>query len=138
VTDVAGEPDWRRYAAYEEWTDDEGCLIRIDVLAERPGPAHCGWDGADVIIMGAPLGSNYTSPTDTVEYVRDPKGVFGRPEFVTGFEVEPNPPPAAEDTGFRRGSAELWVQPDDAAVVWVVEGSGRAERWPRGPTPVCS
>ncbi|MGH3029199.1 MAG: hypothetical protein ACRDNE_00255 [Gaiellaceae bacterium] len=46
VTDVAHEPDWRRFADYQPWTTVDGCLVRIDVLADRPGPEHCGFESA--------------------------------------------------------------------------------------------
>ena len=50
VTDIGSEPDWRRHAEYRPWTDTEGCLLRIDIVAERPGSEHCGWEEADVVI----------------------------------------------------------------------------------------
>jgi hypothetical protein len=53
--DVAGEPDWRQYADYFPWTDVDGCLVRIDVLAERAGPDHCGWEDSRVLITGPSL-----------------------------------------------------------------------------------
>src|SRR3954468_20783754 len=87
-TDVAGEPDWRRYAPYRPWTDRSGCLVRIDVLAERPGPEHCGSQGATVLIAGRPLGTRYGTAADTIEYVRDPDQAFGRAQLAQGFEPD--------------------------------------------------
>src|SRR5215475_11397071 len=49
-TDVDHEPPWRAYADYREWTTNDGCLVRIDVLADRQGPEHCGYQDARVII----------------------------------------------------------------------------------------
>lgn len=67
--DVAHEPDWRPYGAYLPWTDRDGCLLRIDVLAERSGPEHCDWQGARTLIGGQPLGARYTAPADGIEFV---------------------------------------------------------------------
>ena len=54
-----------KYADYCEWTNTDGCLVRIDIVAERPGPDHCGWEDADVLIVGSPLGEPYTTPSDS-------------------------------------------------------------------------
>jgi hypothetical protein len=135
--DVAGEPDWRQYADYRTWTDSEGCLVRIDVLAERPGPEHCDWQDADVLISGRPIGARYTSSDDDLSFVRDPKSVFGRPELSEGVETKAIVPDNAIDSGFRRGGTSLWHIPGDEAAVWLVSGTS-AERWPQGESPVCA
>ncbi len=137
VTDVAHEPDWRQFADYEWWTDADGCLLRIDVLAERPGPEHCGWEAAQTIIAGQPLGARYTAPEDTTHFVRDPDGVYGRPELTAGFEPDATVPEGAIDSGYRKGGAELWHIPGDQAAIWLVSPNG-VERWPAGETPNCS
>jgi hypothetical protein len=131
--DVANEPDWRRHADYREWTRN-GCLVRIDVLADRPGPEHCGWQSARVIITGEPLGARYTSSVDAVEYIRDPDDVLG---FAAGFEPEAVLPENAVDTGYRSGESELWIVPEDSSGIYLVDATG-AERWPRGESPLCS
>src|SRR5437667_379035 len=77
ATDVAGEPDWRRYADYRPWTTADGCLVRIDVLAGRAGPAHCGFEAARVITTGVPIGARYTDESNAVEHGRGPGNVFG-------------------------------------------------------------
>lgn len=135
--DVVNEPDWRRYADYTPWTDREGCLLRIDVLAERRGPDHCGWADAKVLIAGDPFESRYTSDADSVEYVSDPNGVFGVAEFPEGFQVLDQLPGDAEDSGFRQGSRELWTSSSDLHAVYIKSPDG-VERWPRGDTPECS
>lgn len=138
VTDVAHEPPWRAYAAYKPWANTEGCLIRIDVLAERPGPEHCGWEAAEVLIVGRPVGEKYTAPDDATEYVRDPAGVFGQPPLVAGFSEHALVPASATDTHFRRGDVALWVDSSDDSSVWIVRDSGDAERWPKGSSPGCA
>ena len=137
VTDVAHEPAWRQHAAYQEWTDKSGCRVRIDVLAERSGPEHCGWESASVLITGKPLGERYTTVADKVEYVRDPDSAFGRPELTEGLDLDAPVPAEATDTGFRRGDVELWTVAGDDSAVWLVEPGG-AERWPAGDTPGCA
>ena len=89
-------------APQRPWIDRGGCLVRIDVLAERPGPEHCGWQGPTVLIAGRPLGTRYAAQADTIEYVRDPDQVFGRPQLAQGFEPHARLPDGAADTGFRR------------------------------------
>ena len=131
--DVAHEPDWRSYAIYREWTR-VGCLVRIDVLADRSAPSHCGWQSARVILAGHPLGTRYTTPSDTVQYVRDPKNLF---HLAAKFASVKRPPNAARDAGYRSGKTHLWIVPADNTVIYLVTG-GRTERWPRGDPPLCA
>jgi hypothetical protein len=135
--DVATEPNWRAYGDYTPWTDLSDCLVRIDVLAERVGPEHCNFQDTRVLIMGQPLGARHTSRADTVEYVRDPKGSYGKPAFVSGFSANATLPSGARDTGFRQGERELWLDPTDDSAVYVKSSAG-VERWPRGEVPACS
>lgn len=134
--DVAHEPDWRPYATYLPWTDGDGCLLRIDVVAERPGPEHCGWERSRVLILGQPLGAPYTSPDDEVTFVRDPDGVYDRPDLTAGFEPRATLPDDALDSGYRRDDLALWHLPGDQSAIWLVSPDG-VERWPVGELPVC-
>ncbi len=136
ATDIESEPDWRRHADYRPWTDGEGCLLRIDIVAERSGPEHCGWEKADVLIVGQPLGEPYTSPEDAVHFVRDPAAVFGQRELAAGYDPDASLPDDAVDSGFRRDDVSLWHVPGDQTAVWLVSGD-TAERWPGGDTPLC-
>ena len=135
--DVASEPEWRQYAANAPWNDTEACLIRIDVLAERPGPDHCGWEESRVIITGDPFGTRYTNAATDVEYVRDPNGVYGVAEFVEGFAVSAVLPGNAVDTGYRQDGRELWLAPSDPDAILIRDGDN-VERWPRGEVPECA
>jgi hypothetical protein len=135
VTDVATEPDWRQYADYRPWTTaNGGCLVRIDVLAERPGPAHCGFEAARVIITGIPIGARYTNESNAANYVRDPDNVFGDPAIASAFDPHAKLPEGALDTGFRQQSTELWVDPADGSAIYLVTGAS-VERWPLDPDP---
>jgi hypothetical protein len=130
--DVANEPGYRQFGEYRDWTRD-GCLVRIDVLADRAGPDHCGWQSARVIITGSPLGARYTNDGDDVEYVRDPNNVF---ELSERFDPDATLPAAAVDTGYRSEGDELWLVPDDGTSIYLV-GGDRVERWPRAEPPAC-
>jgi hypothetical protein len=134
--DVKHEPDWRPHATYRPWTDRDGCLLRIDVLAERAGPDHCGWQEASVIIAGRPIGSRYTEQADAVEYVKDPNEAFGLRDLAEAFDPNASLPEDAVDAGFRRAGLALWHEPGDQSAVWIV-APDRVERWPAGTPPVC-
>lgn len=134
--DVAHEPDWRKHAEYVPWTDRQGCLVRIDVLAERPGPSHCNYQDTRVIIIGTPFGAPYTKPDDTQTYVRDPNGVYKDPGIVAGFVGMTGLPNTALDSGYRKGDIEFWYDPQDPTGIFLREGR-RVERWPRGTVPPC-
>lgn len=134
--DVAHEPDWCKYADYRTWTTRGGCLVRIDVLADRPGADHCDWDEARSIITGKPLGTTYSSSSDSQQYVRDPEGVYGMPELTEAFDPSANLPADAVDTGYRQGDTELWTVPDDPSFIYLRTGRS-VERWPLGTPPLC-
>ena len=134
VTDVASEPNWRQYVDYSIWTTGDGCIVRIDVLADRPGPAHCGWQTARVIINGIPIGARYTNDRDSANYVRDPGNVFGDAATASAFDPDADLPQGAMDTGFRQRGVELWVNPADRSAIYLVSRTS-IERWPLDPQP---
>lgn len=138
VNDVATEPDWRQFAEYRDWTTADGCLIRIDVLADGHGPEHCGFESARVIVTGIPVGARYTDASDDAEYIRDPDNVFGDPDTAAAFDPDATLPAGAEDTGFRQGDTELWVDPADESAIYLVTGPS-IESWPLDLEPtVCT
>ena len=132
--DVTGEPPWRQYADYQDWFVG-GCLVRIDVLADRPGPEHCGFQSVRVLITGDPLGTPYTTASDDIEYVRDADNVMG---LAPGLVLQTTLPATAIDSGYRSASGEqLWTVPDDTSGVYVVGDAG-VEWWPRAESVLCS
>ena len=135
--DVATEPRlWRAAADSEEWTSRSGCLVRIDVLAERSGAAHCGHAQARVIITGTPLGSRYTGPHDARTYIRDPEGTYHDAQLTQRFTASTTLPREAVDSGFRRGALELWHTPNDPSALYLKSPSA-VERWPLGTEAPC-
>lgn len=87
--------------------------------------------------MGQPLGARYTTPADDIEFVRDPAGVYGRPELTAGFDPDATLPHEAVDTGYRRDDLALWHIPGDQTAIWLVSPDD-VERRPAGETPLCS
>lgn len=134
--DVANEPAWRS-GQYRDWSDRNGCLVRIDVLTDRPGPDHCGYGSARVIVTGRRVGDQFTTAMDSVEYVRDPDGVFDVPKLTEGLMLDAALPADATDAGFRQAEVELWSVPGDTDFIYLKDGD-RIERWPAGETPGCS
>lgn len=131
---IASEPDWRHFADYRPWTRND-CLIRIDVLADRPGVAPCSWGSVRAIITGTPLGARYTNAKDDVEYTRDPDNVMG---LAVELDLDARSPEGAVDTSYRSGATELWIDPSEGTSIYLVE-SDHTERWPRvDNAQVCS
>lgn len=138
ITDVASEPSWRQYGDYRPWTTADGCLVRIDVLADRSGPEHCGWQSARVIITGIPIGARYTDDRNDAEYVRDPDNVFGDLATASAFDPDAELPDGAVATGLRLQDTELWADAGDPSAIYLVSGTS-VERWPLDPEPaVCA
>lgn len=134
VNDVATEPDWRGSGEYFDWTTADGCLVRIDVIGDLPGPEHCGFESARVITTGVPVGERYTDASDDATYIRDPENVFGDAETAAAYDPDADLPPEAEDTGFRQGATELWVDRAEESAIYLVTGA-TVERWPLDPEP---
>lgn len=135
VVDVASEPDWRQHADYRPWTTADGnCLIRIDVIADRQGPAHCGWQAARVIVTGIPVGARYADDRNDAVYVRDPDDVFDDPATASAFDPDADLPEGAVDTGWRQGDTELWIDPADVTAIYLRLGTS-TERWPLDTEP---
>jgi hypothetical protein len=134
VNDVATEPPWRQFTESRQWTTADGCLIRIDVLVDRAGPVHCGFEAARVIVTGIPVGNRSTSSLDSYEYIRDPTDVFGDPVTAAAFDPDADLPVSGSDTGFRNEGTQLWVDVLDPSSIYLVSEDS-IERWPLDPEP---
>ncbi len=129
---VSSEPDWRQYADYRTWTRD-GCLVRIDVLADRPGPDHCDYGSVRVIITGDPMGERYTNDGDDIEYVRDPRNRMG---LADALDLDSTLPDTAMETGYRSEGEAIWLDPLDPLSLYLVTDD-RVEKWPRVDSVLC-
>jgi hypothetical protein len=103
----------------------------------RRGTEHCGWQRATDILMGDPLGASHMQGPARV-YVRDPDNVMGDPAVARAFEEDTDLPIGARDTGYRQDGVELWMDPTDDGLVYLVSEHA-VERWPQDPSPaVCA
>ncbi len=126
-------PDWAGKVPDDGWTDPDGCLVRLDVIGQRQGPAHCGWQAATVISTGVPVATRWGDVQSSTTYVRDPDNVFGDTVTSRGFDANAFLPKGAVDTGYRRQGVSLWMIPYDASEIFLVDD--RVERWPRDLDP---
>lgn len=134
ATDLSSEPAaWLLYTRYSRWTDAVGCEVRVDVISQSAGPAHCSWEAATFITVGTPIGAPYSTsdgPADTSRtYIWDPEGVLISIDGINrdvSIPVEKLPETAA-DAGFRDGDAQLWLDRADSTVLYRVSG-GFADR----------
>jgi hypothetical protein len=136
IADVAGEPPlWRENTSGRAWITTDGCLARIDVIADHDGAAHCGFRSARFIVTGHPIGARYSSPRDAHVYVRDPENAFGDEHTAGLLDLEAALPPDAADTGLRLGPVQLWAVPDDPERIYVATPGGPVESWPLDREP---
>jgi hypothetical protein len=132
--DLTSEPTGWREGAFGTWYR-AGCVVRIDVITDRPGPAHCGWENTRVLAFGTPLGTPFTNSGDDVQYVRDPSNAYGY-GFDATFEANATLPADAVFSGYSTDTEQLWTVPGDDAFIYLVLGD-RTERWPKGEPPGC-
>jgi hypothetical protein len=122
------------------WYDGEGAALpdgspssEGTVLFVFRGSKQCQWGSATFMHVGWPLGTAANSLGDWRQYVRDPEGLFDDGALRVGFLSNTALPDDAADTGYHRGSWQLWVSPSQAddAVFVVNETTGAVERWGR-------
>ncbi len=132
--DLASEPLLWRQNGYGTWFR-AGCVVRVDVITDRPGPDHCDWGNTRVLVFGSPIGAPFTSPSDDVQYVRDPANEYGY-GFDALFDSSATLPADAVNSGYSTDTEQLWTVPDDDTFIYLVLGE-RTERWPKGNPPLC-
>jgi hypothetical protein len=135
VSDLAGEPEWERSNEYRRWSTTDGCPVRIDVIADSPGPEHCDNQAARRLMVGQPLGERFTDLPDSTTYLRDPTETYGA-GAAEGLDLDADLPQGATDTGYRLGNVELWHLPGRPGAIWL-KGPERTERWPAFELPGC-
>jgi hypothetical protein len=134
ITDVSSEPAGVRQAGwYDIWRTDDGCVIRIDVVAGVP--QHCGLVGARALSLGDPPGSRMRDGGDALTYIRDPMNLLGDAATARAFDADADLPENAIDTGFRhRTGQQLWLAEDDLSAIYLVTPRS-IERWPLDAQP---
>jgi len=109
------------------------------VISHIHGAAHCGWQDAQFITIGRPLGASieHPSPESVNRYVWDPNGVIAG---VTAARIidSAEMPATATWTGFSHGDSEMWIDSADESVLYIVDGTDVAV-WERDfDTGLCS
>jgi hypothetical protein len=119
------------------WRDEAGVRLPDGlpggeelVLHVMRGQEHCGWQRVVFLSMGWPPGTRVHTPADYHQYVRDPRGLLEEWPLARRFAAGVGLPDEALDTGFARGSWELWVLPGHRNAAYLVNGD-YVERWPR-------
>lgn len=134
-TDLSSEPvTWLLYTDYHRWTDADGCEVRVDVIRQYQGPEHCDWETATFITVGTPIGTAFTDTIgargQTRTYIWDPEGAL---DYIDGVKRNVSLPAdelpdSAAATGFRDGTAQLWLDAEDPTVLYRV-AHGQANRY---------
>ncbi len=57
ATTLTESPNGAGKVPDDGWTGIDGCLVRFDVIGQRHGPDHCGWQAATLISPGVPVGT---------------------------------------------------------------------------------
>lgn len=126
-TDLSVEPpEWFTYGEYHRWTDLDGCPVRVDVIAQTAGPDHCEWQSVTFLTVGDPVGVPFDNPTvsDARRFVWDPEGALPPVDDVSRSDVvaRVDLPSTAFDSGYRDGTAELWLDSADPSSLYRVNG----------------
>lgn len=151
--DLAAEPtDWPIWDSYIRWSDADGCPLRLDVVAHVRGSDRCGWQGAEFITMGRPIGGpigKRYSVESTSRFLWDPDAVLPRGPFGELLDSEDLEAPTV-DSGFRLmesqrstvddlsqtadGSYALHVDDLDDPTILYLRLDGRVEVWHKHPS----
>lgn len=115
-------PDVDMGEGYTVWARPNGRIL-TDVV----GPEHCDWQSARLLNL-TDIGA--VSAT----YIRDPGGVFSAAELLDEYAENVKVPNDASPSGYRHDDQELWFSESDTAL-YVVNPTGRAERWPKAVRP---
>jgi hypothetical protein len=98
------------------------------ILTDIVGPAHCDWQTMRILHL--------TEDGELVaQYIRDPENVLPRSVLLDTYAEGVDVPTDASSSGYRNRDQELWFTQSDTAL-YVVDSSGRAERWPKAATTV--
>ena len=139
--DLTAEPvGWALSGELTRWFDPAGCPIRLDVIQQSWGPAHCSMERAQ--FMSVPPSVDLEATDDRRTYVFDPDRTLShRSEEQWGRLASPDQrPPGLVDTGLRSAEGhEMWIDPEDADHLWLIRDD-ELQVWrldPDGYTFVC-
>lgn len=107
-----------------------GCPLRLDIVALGTAPAydHC-FPGVRSLTVGSPVGAS-TKASPARHYYRDPDNLLGQPAVRRRLDLDAQLPATAVDRGYRQGDLQLWVDPANDTLIYVVQGDV-IEAWPR-------
>lgn len=114
--------------ADEDWVDRDG--QETDLVTSFRGDAHCDLETTEIVRVSTELVPSQEPGSPEATFAHDPEG--GLPDRLTAAEYdgEAELPDDAEAAGVRTASGvELWVVPNDAEVIYLVDG-GTVEQWP--------
>ncbi|MEM7286401.1 MAG: hypothetical protein AAF480_08630 [Actinomycetota bacterium] len=117
--DTPGASEGHPVVASERIWTDAGVVVSGTVIVDRPGPPDCGLVMARVISIGDRVGEPIDDGSErrflwAPRHVLDEESRLGHVSSL-GANVE--------DTGLRSGSLELWHDPTDREVLYVVDAS---------------
>ncbi|MFE9808399.1 hypothetical protein [Streptomyces sp. NPDC005548] len=111
---------YARSQGYEIWEDREGRRVPTTKVSSSPGAEHCDWQSAHFLTLG--------SGAHARQYVRDPRGIFGRESLTRAYDGDVRMPADAHDTGYHYRDWSLWLSSDRSTAY--VRTSDGVEAWP--------
>jgi hypothetical protein len=111
-----------QYEEYTPWTDDEGCFVRIDEVADHPAP-RC--TTTRVITISARIARGLGFPNEPITFVR------------AHIDPDAEVPSTKLMPGYHNGDEEMWFGFGDPYSLYLVYPD-RVELWPAQEPPVCS
>jgi hypothetical protein len=107
------------------WTGRDGEPASTETIQSYAGPAHCDWDSATFLQLGADL---------THSYVRNPTGDMAS-SLAGPYRDHTALPEDAVATGYQRDGSRLWLA-SDGSTAYVGADRGDVEAWPRETRPL--
>jgi len=108
---------------------------RYELQAFR-GAEHCNWTSVIFVLLAWPPGTVAIPTPDGVSvpertYVRDRNRVIGGVTYEGLLDLDAHLPDGSHATGYKHGSTELWLGPDEGQRFAYFRDGDSIERWPR-------
>jgi hypothetical protein len=118
--DLRAEPHWAPSGTrFYRWVDAAGCPVRLDVITDIHGPAHCDLETSEFITIGEPIGASSgrdaLGPTTARTFMGSVKGSYAVDVATL--------PASAYDTGYRCGEDQLWLDHAHRDVAYRIRGT---------------